>query len=33
MGVKEVEWDGFDWIHLSQDSDQRWGLLNMIINW
>lgn len=26
MNVKEIGWDGMDWIHLAQNADQWWIL-------
>lgn len=28
MDLKETGWDGMDWIHLAQDRDQWWTLVN-----
>jgi len=25
-------WEGVDWIHLAQDRDQWWALVNMVMN-
>jgi hypothetical protein len=32
MDFREIGWDGVDWIHLDQDSDQLQGLVNMVKN-
>jgi hypothetical protein len=29
---KGIGWGGMDWIHLAQDRDKRWVLVNMTIN-
>jgi hypothetical protein len=31
MDFKETGWDGMDCIHLAQDRDQWWTLVNMAI--
>jgi hypothetical protein len=32
MDLREIEWDGIDWIDLAQDID-RWGaLVNTVMN-
>jgi hypothetical protein len=28
----EIGWEGVDWIHLTQDTDQWWAVVNMVIN-
>jgi hypothetical protein len=30
MYLKEISWEGVDWIHLAQD--HWWALVNMVIN-
>jgi hypothetical protein len=30
--IRELEWDGMDWIDLAQDRDQRRALVNMVMN-
>jgi hypothetical protein len=30
--LREIEWDGMDWIDLAQDRDQRMALVNTMIN-
>jgi hypothetical protein len=32
MVLREVEWDGMDWIELAQDRDQWRGLVNTVMN-
>jgi hypothetical protein len=32
MDLREIGWDGVDWIHPAQDRGQRWILVNMIMN-
>jgi hypothetical protein len=32
MNLREVDWEGVDWIHLAQDRDQRWSLVNTELN-
>jgi hypothetical protein len=32
MDLREIEWDGLDWIDLVQDMDQWRVLVNMIMN-
>jgi hypothetical protein len=32
MGLREIGWDGMDWIDLAQDRDQRRALVNTVIN-
>jgi transposase len=32
MGLREVGWDGMDWIDLAHDRDQRMALVNMVMN-
>jgi hypothetical protein len=29
MDLREIGWDGMDWITLAQDRDQWWALVNM----
>jgi hypothetical protein len=31
MDLREIVWDGMDWIHLAQDRDQWSALVNMIM--
>jgi hypothetical protein len=32
IDLKEVEWEGLDWIHLAQDSDKWRAVVNMVMN-
>jgi hypothetical protein len=32
MNVREIGWDGMDWIDLAQDRDQWRALVNMVMN-
>jgi len=32
MGLREMRWKGVDWVHLGQDRDQWWAVVNMVIN-
>jgi hypothetical protein len=32
MDIREIGWDGMDWLDLAQDRDQWRALLNMVIN-
>jgi hypothetical protein len=32
MDRREIEWDGIDWIDLSQDRDQWRALVNTVMN-
>jgi hypothetical protein len=32
MGLKEMGWEDMDWIHLAQDRDQRWAIVNTVMN-
>jgi hypothetical protein len=32
MNLKEMGWEVVDWIHLAQDSDQCWNLVNTVMN-
>jgi len=32
MDLKEIGWEGEEWIHLAQDSYQCWALVNMVMN-
>jgi hypothetical protein len=32
MVLREIRWEGVDWTHLSQDRDQWWALVNMVMN-
>jgi hypothetical protein len=32
MNLKELEWEDTDWMHLTQDWDQWWVLVNAVMN-
>jgi hypothetical protein len=32
MDLREIGWDGVDWIDLAQDRDQWRALVNMVMN-
>jgi hypothetical protein len=32
MDVREIGWEGVDWIHVAQDRDQWWGVVNTVMN-
>jgi hypothetical protein len=32
MDLREIEWDGMDWIDLAQDRDQWRALVNTVMN-
>jgi hypothetical protein len=32
MGLREIGWEDVDWMHLAQDRDQCWALVNMVMN-
>jgi hypothetical protein len=32
MDLREIRWEGVDWIHLAQDRDQLWILVNTVMN-
>jgi hypothetical protein len=32
MGLREIRWDGMDWIELDQDRDQWRALVNTVMN-
>jgi hypothetical protein len=32
MDLREIGWDGMDWVDLAQDRDQWIALLNMVMN-
>jgi hypothetical protein len=32
MDFREIKWSSTDWINLAQDRDQRWALVNTMIN-
>jgi hypothetical protein len=31
MDLREIGWEGVDWIYLAQDRDRRWALANMLM--
>jgi hypothetical protein len=32
MDLREIGWDGVDWMHRVQDTDKLWVLVHMVIN-
>jgi hypothetical protein len=32
IDLREIGWDGMDWIHLAQDRDQWKALVNTVMN-
>jgi hypothetical protein len=32
MDLRETGWGGMGWIHLAQDTDQWWALVNTVMN-
>jgi hypothetical protein len=32
MCVEDIWWEGGDWIHLAQDTDQWQGVMNTVMN-
>jgi hypothetical protein len=32
MDLREIGWEGVDWIHLAQDSDRWWAVVNTVTN-
>jgi len=32
MGLREIGWEGMDWMHLAQVRDQWWALMNTAMN-
>jgi hypothetical protein len=32
MDLREIRWDGLDWINLAEDTDQWRALLNTVMN-
>jgi hypothetical protein len=32
MNLKEIGWDGMDWIHLAQDRNKWWAVVSMVRN-
>jgi hypothetical protein len=31
MDMREIKWEGMDWIHLAQGRDQLWALVNTVM--
>jgi hypothetical protein len=32
MDIREITWNGRDWINLAQDRDQWWAFVNIVKN-
>jgi hypothetical protein len=32
MDLRKIVWEGVDWIHLAQDRDECWALVNTVMN-
>jgi hypothetical protein len=32
MPLREIGWEGMDWIHVAQNSVQWWAVVNMVMN-
>lgn len=32
LDLKEIGWEGMDWIHLAEDRDKWWAVMNAVIN-
>jgi hypothetical protein len=32
MDLREIGWDGMDWVELAQDRDQWWAVVNRVMN-
>jgi hypothetical protein len=32
MGCRKIGWEGVDWMHLAQDRDQWWAVVNTVIS-
>jgi hypothetical protein len=32
MDLREIGWEGVNWMHLAQDRDQWWVLVNIVTN-
>jgi hypothetical protein len=30
--IRETEWEGVDWMHVAQDRDQWWAVVNTVMN-
>jgi hypothetical protein len=31
MDLREIQWEGVEWMHLPQDRDQWWVVVNMVM--
>jgi hypothetical protein len=31
MDLRNTDWEGVEWIHLAQDTDRWWALVNMVM--
>jgi hypothetical protein len=32
MDLREIRWEDMDWMHLAQDRDDRWAVVNTVMN-
>jgi hypothetical protein len=32
MNLRKIGWEDVDWMHLAQDRDQRWAVVNTVMN-
>jgi hypothetical protein len=32
VNLKEIGWGGVEWLHLAQDRDQWWAVVNAVMN-
>jgi hypothetical protein len=32
MDLRQIRWEGVDWMHLAEDRDKWQGLVNMVVN-
>jgi hypothetical protein len=32
MDLREIGWGGVEWIHLAQDRDRWWAIVNVVMN-
>jgi hypothetical protein len=32
MDLTEIGWEGVDWMHLAEDRDHWWAVMNMVMN-
>jgi len=32
MNLRKTKWEGVDWMHLAQDRDQLWAVVNAVMN-